>query len=341
MREISERAGVSHATVSMALRNDPRISAATRRRIEKLAMAMGYQRDPRISELMQHLRRGKQETLRGVLAYLDFRTESLPVNSSLNIEIEAAKNQTDELGYDMQVIYPRLNGLTDRRLDTMLESRGIRGILVGASPTPQSRLDLSWDRLAGVMMGHSLAHPLLDRITTHFFHAVSTAYTRLRELGLRRIGLVITEWHDLRTDRQIHAGFLINQQIGSRRCRVPVLTCPGRTVDKSALLSWARDHRPDGILLGSSSSLPVRWLRAAGIRIPADMSVAILDLKSSDGRFSGILQDPAVRARRGAEYLTMKLEANEFGIPLQSSIIQIEMGWIDGATTSHPPVRAR
>lgn len=42
MRELAQAAGVSIATVSLALRDDHRLAAATRKRIRALADAMGY-----------------------------------------------------------------------------------------------------------------------------------------------------------------------------------------------------------------------------------------------------------------------------------------------------------
>jgi LacI family transcriptional regulator len=48
---------VSHATVSLALRNDPRISPATKRKVFAAARRLGYRPDPHLAELMDLLRR--------------------------------------------------------------------------------------------------------------------------------------------------------------------------------------------------------------------------------------------------------------------------------------------
>lgn len=56
-RDIADRAGVSLMTVSLALRNSPRISAATRTRIQRIASEIGYTADPQIADMMNYLRK--------------------------------------------------------------------------------------------------------------------------------------------------------------------------------------------------------------------------------------------------------------------------------------------
>eukprot|EP01035_Chromulina_nebulosa_P029894 gene29894-39673_t len=53
MKSIAAQAGVTQATVSMCLANNPRIPAATRERIQALAKKLGYQPNPYVSTLMR------------------------------------------------------------------------------------------------------------------------------------------------------------------------------------------------------------------------------------------------------------------------------------------------
>ena len=46
LEDVARRAGVSKATVSLALNGSDRINAQTRARIERLAMEMGYRPNP-------------------------------------------------------------------------------------------------------------------------------------------------------------------------------------------------------------------------------------------------------------------------------------------------------
>ena len=46
LRDVARSVGVSHVTVSLALRGDPRVSAARRKEVEIAAKRLGYRPDP-------------------------------------------------------------------------------------------------------------------------------------------------------------------------------------------------------------------------------------------------------------------------------------------------------
>ena len=54
LKDVANVAGVHPTTVSMALRNHPRIPEATRSRLKKLAEEMGYTRDPALVALVEY-----------------------------------------------------------------------------------------------------------------------------------------------------------------------------------------------------------------------------------------------------------------------------------------------
>ena len=59
LKQIAARAGLSPATVSYALRGDPKIPPETRERVQAVARSLGYKPNPRIAGLMAHIRRGR------------------------------------------------------------------------------------------------------------------------------------------------------------------------------------------------------------------------------------------------------------------------------------------
>ena len=59
MKTIAAQAGVTQATVSMSLANNPRIPQGTRERIQAVAKQLGYQPNPYLSTLMRIRRQGK------------------------------------------------------------------------------------------------------------------------------------------------------------------------------------------------------------------------------------------------------------------------------------------
>src|SRR5471030_1284470 len=70
LRTIAQAAGVSLATVSLALRDNPQTSRKTRARIKAVADRMGYRPDPRVAKLMSYLQQRKHRTGDGTLAFV-------------------------------------------------------------------------------------------------------------------------------------------------------------------------------------------------------------------------------------------------------------------------------
>src|SRR5438045_3468745 len=60
MKSIAEQAGVTQATVSMSLANNPRIPTSTRERIQGIARKLGYHPNPYVSTLMRIRRQGRE-----------------------------------------------------------------------------------------------------------------------------------------------------------------------------------------------------------------------------------------------------------------------------------------
>src|SRR5688500_7570900 len=75
LRAIAAQAGVTHATVSMAHRNHPRISLKTRQRVQRLARRLGYCPDPEVAKLMHHLRMKHKPNFRSTNAAITTAAE--------------------------------------------------------------------------------------------------------------------------------------------------------------------------------------------------------------------------------------------------------------------------
>src|SRR5258708_37849280 len=70
LRTIARKAGVSHTAVSLALRNDPSVSVATRTRIQKLANDLGYKPNALVSALMRQVHSKSRIVAQETIAYL-------------------------------------------------------------------------------------------------------------------------------------------------------------------------------------------------------------------------------------------------------------------------------
>src|SRR5256885_16225015 len=70
LREIARRAGVSHTTISLSLRNHPSIPERTRVRLRRLADRLGYRSNVLVSALMSQVRSKQQKSAPEVVGFL-------------------------------------------------------------------------------------------------------------------------------------------------------------------------------------------------------------------------------------------------------------------------------
>lgn len=115
--KIAQKAGVTKAAVSMALRNNPTISAATRRHIQELARKMGY----RTNILARGLTTGKTQTIGMLLAGIYLETNAMKITA---IQETAAQKGYRVLGSyhggDVEREKADLQELLDRQVDGLI-----------------------------------------------------------------------------------------------------------------------------------------------------------------------------------------------------------------------------
>src|SRR5437588_282643 len=130
LRKIAETAGISHSTVSRALRNDPSIPVVTRQRIKKIAEKMGYSRNALISTLMAQIKATKVAKYTSTIGYINmWETPDFGINfPSYRRFFPGALTRANELGYGIEKFWFKEPGMTSQRLSRILISRGINGI---------------------------------------------------------------------------------------------------------------------------------------------------------------------------------------------------------------------
>ncbi|MEI6465083.1 MAG: helix-turn-helix domain-containing protein, partial [Verrucomicrobiota bacterium] len=70
MADVARRAGVHAATVSRALRDDPRITPAQRKKVRRVAEELGYRTNPLVAALMSARRAGLPPAYKATFACL-------------------------------------------------------------------------------------------------------------------------------------------------------------------------------------------------------------------------------------------------------------------------------
>jgi len=161
MKEIAARAGVSIATVSLALKSSPQIGPDNARRIRELADRMGYQMNPLVSALMQTRRSRSKPELHPSLALItDHPTrDGWQISATLRAFEGAARSRVEQCGYRLETFWRGEPGMTDQRLSQILHARGVRGVLLFPFANPLAELDLDWQHFATIALGFSIQVP--------------------------------------------------------------------------------------------------------------------------------------------------------------------------------------
>ena len=330
MQQIADAAGVSRMSVSLALRNSPKISVRTAQRIRLLADELGYRPNPMVSALMTQLRRAREVKKPSVLAYVTtFPTEDGWRRTGAFVAFhEGATRRAGELGYTLEDWWLRRPGLTERRFCEILITRNIHGIIVAPPPPGSEPLRLEWPQFAAATISYSLASPELNRASTDHFATINLAIRELTGLGYRRIGLAIPEEIDSRVQQHWTAAMLSYQQHIAVADRVPTLFRMPRSMRTFSL--WYQEHQPHAVISLGTECL--RVFSELGLRVPQDVGFANLALVGDDDETAGVNQNSELVGAAAVDLVDAQLRRNERGVPRHSKTVLISGEWVAGST---------
>ncbi|MEZ5275333.1 MAG: LacI family DNA-binding transcriptional regulator [Opitutaceae bacterium] len=339
LRQIAKKLGISHTTVSEALRDSPRVKPATRQRILAEAEAIGYHRNPLAGAMMSEMRRARMSTFRGMLAIVDLDGPEGRPESSERYHRElatGARERAEELGFKADLFDLRRGEISLSRLDTILRSRGIRGLLLlPVRELPDLKgIDLS--HFAAVYTDYVMKEPALHAVCADHYLAMMNLIPRLRSLGYRRLGLVMDGKHDERLLYRWEAAFRVCEEHHSGSVSVPPLISEG--IDPTSFTRWFKEEKPDVVICHSASVIP--WMERCGASVPETHGFCALNLNVNLVPCAGLDFHPRLIGSRAIELLTAQLFHNEYGPPRIPSITMIPPEWVDGPTVrSVEPVK--
>lgn len=330
MQQIADAAGVSRMAVSLALRNSPKISAATAERIRKFADELGYRPNPMVSALMTQLRHNREVKKPSVLAYVTaFSTEDAWRRSgSLAAFYEGANRRAGELGYVLEEWWVRRPGMTERRFCEILFTRDIHGMIVAPLPAGAGMLQLEWGRFATAAIAYSLVAPEMHRASNDAFGSINVALRELTDLGYRRIGLALVEEIDQRVQQQWAAAMLAYQQQVPMNEHVPTFFGAG-PISRS-FTHWFQEHQPHAVISLGGECL--RVFRDLGLRVPQDVGFANLMLTPQDTGMAGVNQNSDLVGCAAVDLVDGQLRRNERGVPRHPRTLLIPGEWVGGST---------
>jgi DNA-binding LacI/PurR family transcriptional regulator len=342
MTDVARLAGVHKTTVSLALRNHPSIPLSNRARIREIADRVGYLPDPVLGAFNFH--RLSNHPIRSApsMAFLSDLPSSTDFEASPNHRemYRGAKTQAEAMGYILERFFVGPRQLSPARLNRVLESRNISYVILGAFSTNTTELPLDWDRLCGLKIESFHVQPKIDVITADHRQAARLAVQNLRQLGYRRIGLILSHDLDLRLANLNHAGYRVEHQDASEK-EVPILFIDEypKNVFNHSLREWIASQHLDAII-AADNEIALRICAHAPTFSPG-IALATLDVQESAANLAGILAGHRLVGARAVELLAISMHTNQRGIPAHTSTTYVPVDWQSGTSAPSRNPRAR
>lgn len=331
VRSLAAELGLSRSTVSNALRGLPGVNAETRRRVQAAADASGYRTHPFAARVMSQLRRGAKARHVGTLAILEMHELARPRPADVFHRdlIAGIKKRAGEIGFTITHIkFGGSSELSLKRIDEILQSRGIKGIVLLPTWSDADFLALNWKRYAGVYLDYSMERPTLHTVCSDHFRSLVEALNQARARGYRKIGFTIAR----RSNQRLH-GRWIGAFFGYMHAHPELTAAPLLEVDELApenFSPWFRQHDPDVVIthwIGAA-----RCMIAAGAKIPKTHGLICLNLQPAAPGTSGFDLQPRLLGARAAESVIAQLERDEQSPPAFASTTVVPARWVEGTT---------
>jgi DNA-binding LacI/PurR family transcriptional regulator len=334
LRSLAAVLGLSRTTVSDALRGSPRVDPATALRVKKAAREAGYRRNPLAGALMSELRRSRGTTFRGVIAAVDLNEPDSPVSPHYQRELAlGAESRATDLGFKVEKFFANRGGLSVHRLDSILQSRGIHGVILLPAWNEPDLSKLDWTRYAGVYTDYIIERPALHSVCSDHYRSLTGALQRLAGLGYRRPGIFLAKHHDERLQHRWEAAFRVFLVNHPEMEHVPPLI--PEAITRENFTRWFRRHKPD-VVLGHNTEA-IDWMESLGAKVPAGHGFVCLNVLAVPRPCAGLDLQPRVLGARAAELLVAQLQRNETGIPEWPVNTTLPARWIDGPTIRRNP----
>jgi LacI family transcriptional regulator len=313
LREVADRAGVAMSSVSRVLSGHPDVSASMRARVMAVVDELGY--EPNL--LAASLRRGSTMTVAAVV-----RDVSSPFYAAMAL---AAERELRDAGYAMLVTSSQGSPELDAAQVSHFRRRRVDGLLLAVADESDEATLAEVRRLRSpvVLVDCELAGVSgTSAVLCDHAGGIERVVEQLRGLGHRSAALVAGRVASRPARELVRAfetacGWLSIAAAVEREVVDPA----GAEAATARLLD--RRDRPTAVVSGSAAILPgvLHAVRAAGLRVPADMSVVTFDdaplLEAVEPPIAAFDRDPVAVGKEAARLL---LERIRGGPPETSSV---------------------
>lgn len=333
IRELACRLQLSKSTVSMALKNDPRLSKQTCTLVNRMANQFGYRPDPTVSRVMSAIARHNDAPSTAPLILLsDWPTARFYQDPSHHLDryYDGITRRAAALGYRLEEIWVRAPNMNPKRIRQILDARGIQAVIIFNYQTAPAALSIDVSPYASVVIGRALVKPRLFAVDHDHHQGMFECLRQVKRAGYDRPGLVLTEDAHERTMHCWAAAYQFYMSQQPARMRIPLLIASPE--NPRAFRAWLKSNRPDVIVAHDESVL--HDVEASGYSVPRDFGVAVLFWRNEKSRCAGIdTRDEALGAR-AVELVVEQIRNNQKGLPRDPETVLFDGIWRDGPSVA-------
>ncbi len=313
--DIAKEAGVTPMTVSMALRNHPRISIARRETVQQLAAAMRYR--PWIRQSIAAC------SPRGRLAH-----DSLVGTVLLRPPQYRQTLDRGVQGLLMKQLAPRgfqpslfdASELAPERAGEILLARGVESLLVQPSSDADFHGRFPWQHFVSVGFMVAVVPWRIDWVYVDIGRAARESFHIARKRGYQRIGYAFIQEPIEPPDHVAKLGnaWLAYHETAVRH-RVPPLEM--RVQDQKAFIGWLERYRPDCVI-GQVDQMSKMH--------PSIKKMGFISLRSTDPGLSGWTAGLERVVGVAVNLMEIKVRQRERGAPDSPTCHRVGMRWKEG-----------
>ncbi len=267
LAEVARRASVSPATVSRVLNDDLRVGAAYRERVLEAVRELDY----RPNRLARNLRKQTTTTIGVVVPDIE--------NPHFSEMVRAVEDTAYPLGY--RVLVCNTDEQADKQagyLEALMDER-VSGVIMSPSDPRGAQISTLLDRgIPVVAFDREVADERADAVLADNVRATRTATQLLIDAGHRRVAFVGGR-RDVETGAERLAGY----EMAMHAAGLELDSVDGEFRLESARAAVERllagDPHPTGLVVANNLMTvgALRAVRAAGLRVPGDVSLVGID----------------------------------------------------------------
>ena len=330
-RDIAEALSVNQSTISRALRNDPKVSASMREKVLRCAEKLGYKPNPFVAAFTAQVRGYRRSPQGAVLGLLDCHKP----NAGVNLQYQhGAMRRAAEHGFAAEVFHLHALDYSLKRLNKILWTRSIFGLLVLPVPLGFDLTEFDFSRLASATVDSTLHDPSLHRAESNYFQGMQLALEELERRGYRKAAFCTTRMEQNLLGHDWLGGFTAWQALRDETLRMSPYI--GENWEEKPFRKWLKENKPDAIV----TNTPIFWSFATGAGF-APPQVAHVTLCAGDDApgMAGVCQNRHNVGAAAVDIIVAQIHRNDYGLPKLRKTILIDSSWLDGDSAPRKPTR--